>query len=303
MFSNPGFDPNDFVGGIQPGLWRALNTDPRKPLLDRTISAIYPPASTWKLATAAAGLEPGMVQAETRMPMGCAGGWFYAGRYARCWNPRGHGSLDLRRDRPLVQRVLLPGRHPAGASAADRGGHAHRLQPRSGIDLPGEMEPIFPTGPEWWRRRFGLEPHAERGDEPLDRAGAELADGAPADALLLGDRWATARAAAAPRGAGGRGRGPGEIRMALDEPGLRALWAGLLTMLPGGTGLHGLARAMGHLRQDGHGAEPARREPRLVRGLRRPARPAAGDRGRGATWSTAPRGATAPLATKAPTST
>ena len=46
--SNPTFDPNHFVNGIGFDEWNNLNLDPKKPMLDRIISATYPPGSTIK---------------------------------------------------------------------------------------------------------------------------------------------------------------------------------------------------------------------------------------------------------------
>jgi penicillin-binding protein 2 len=95
MYSHPSYDPNDFVGRIPARLWGALNTDPRKPLYDRTITGQYPPASTFKTLTAAVGIQRGILTQTTRMPISCTGGMAYAGRYSRCWYRPGHGSLDL----------------------------------------------------------------------------------------------------------------------------------------------------------------------------------------------------------------
>jgi penicillin-binding protein 2 len=238
MYSNPGFDPNDFVGGIPAGLWRALNTDPRRPLLDRSISAIYPPASTWKLATAAAGLEKGLVQAETRMPVGCAGGWFFAGRYSRCWRPQGHGSLNLIgaiQHSCNVYFYQLGVR--LGLAALTEAGTRMGFNSRSGIDLPGEMEPIFPTGTDWYRQRFGWNP------TPSEVMSLSIGQG-PNSATVL--RLAHFYSAIAGTGTApaphlvlreGAGEGPGAIRMDLNERALRALADGLqAVMMPGGTG-------------------------------------------------------------------
>src|SRR5206468_6889116 len=49
LYSAPGYDPNAFVGGVDPDYWRSLNTSPAHPLLDRAIKTFYPPGSTWKL--------------------------------------------------------------------------------------------------------------------------------------------------------------------------------------------------------------------------------------------------------------
>jgi penicillin-binding protein 2 len=238
MYSNPGFDPNDFVGGIPQGLWRALNTDPRRPLLDRSISAIYPPASTWKLATAAAGLERGLVQAETRMPVACAGGWFFAGRYSRCWRPSGHGSLNLIgaiQHSCNVYFYQLGVR--LGLAQLTDAGTRYGFNSRSGIDLPSEMESVFPTGPDWYRQRFGWAP------TPSEVMSLSIGQGPNSSTVLRLGHFYSAIAgngnAPAPHLVlrEGAGEGPGAIRMDLNERALYALWEGLRqVMLPGGTG-------------------------------------------------------------------
>ena len=62
LVSKPGFDPNQFVGGISSSEWRKLNNDPAKPLLNRVIQARYPPASPFKLAIAAMAFRAGSSQ-------------------------------------------------------------------------------------------------------------------------------------------------------------------------------------------------------------------------------------------------
>lgn len=56
MASVPGYDPNDLG---DPGRYRALNTDPAAPLLDRATQGTYVPGSTFKVLTAAAALDSG----------------------------------------------------------------------------------------------------------------------------------------------------------------------------------------------------------------------------------------------------
>ncbi|NIR60712.1 MAG: hypothetical protein GWO02_15000, partial [Gammaproteobacteria bacterium] len=43
LYSNPSFDPNLFVGGVAPDVWKRLNEDPAKPLLNRATNGTYPP--------------------------------------------------------------------------------------------------------------------------------------------------------------------------------------------------------------------------------------------------------------------
>src|SRR4029079_1568934 len=57
--STPGFDPNLFVDGIDPGSWAELNNSPDRPLNNRAIAGLYPPGSTFKPYLALAALELG----------------------------------------------------------------------------------------------------------------------------------------------------------------------------------------------------------------------------------------------------
>src|SRR3989441_8914848 len=77
LFSAPGFDPNAFVGGVDPDYWRRLSESEAHPLFDRTIQARYPPGSTWKLALATMALRRGIVTLRSRMPIPCRGGFQY----------------------------------------------------------------------------------------------------------------------------------------------------------------------------------------------------------------------------------
>jgi penicillin-binding protein 2 len=163
LYSNPTYDPNDFVGGIPSTLWRALRSDPEKPLLDRTINGLYPPGSTFKLATAAIALEKGVVKPEDHMPIPCTGGMAYAGRYARCWDHSGHGYLDLAGaiEKSCDVYFYQLGIRIGFADFA-REGTRMGFSSRTGVDLPSESRNIFPTQPvkEFWIERFGNPPMA-----------------------------------------------------------------------------------------------------------------------------------------------
>lgn len=92
MASFPTFDPNEFSRGIDSSLWRALNNDPRKPLLNKPVAGSYPPASTFKLLTTIAAQEHG-IPASTKVF--CNGSYRFGGRTFTCWKKEGHGSLDM----------------------------------------------------------------------------------------------------------------------------------------------------------------------------------------------------------------
>jgi penicillin-binding protein 2 len=84
--SKPSFDPNIVSGGqgiaAAVDSFRRLLADPLKPTLDKTISAAYPPGSTYKPFTALAGLADGLIDPNTEVD--CRGGYEYGKRYFRC---------------------------------------------------------------------------------------------------------------------------------------------------------------------------------------------------------------------------
>ncbi len=159
LYSSPGYDPNDFVGGIPGSLWNVLEQDSAKPLLHRAVAALYPPGSTWKLATAAAGLRNGLVEAETRMPISCNGGMYYAGRYARCWDAGGHGSLNLI---GAIENSCNVYFYQLGIQLGLKdlidAGVRMGFSAKTGLDIPGEQPGVFPTGLDWYVEHFGNEP-------------------------------------------------------------------------------------------------------------------------------------------------
>jgi penicillin-binding protein 2 len=61
MASYPDFAPADFVGGISQQDFQAYNDDPNKPLNNRAIQGLYPPASTFKLPMSVAALTKGVI--------------------------------------------------------------------------------------------------------------------------------------------------------------------------------------------------------------------------------------------------
>ena len=156
LYSAPTFDPNAFVGGIEPDEWASLNSDPDQPLFNRAVVGRYAPGSTWKLAVAAIGLQLGLVEAHDYMPRGCTGGMFVGNRRYRCWDEAGHGSLNLVEaiqhscNVYFYQLGLSIGLERLLVNANDMG-----FARQCGIDLPRESPGVFPSGLGFWEERFG----------------------------------------------------------------------------------------------------------------------------------------------------
>ncbi len=71
MVSHPTYDPNDLASHDLSEVdknYNALNKDPDKPLLNRTIDELYPPGSVFKVVTAAAALSTGEYTENSMLP-------------------------------------------------------------------------------------------------------------------------------------------------------------------------------------------------------------------------------------------
>jgi penicillin-binding protein 2 len=93
--SSPSFDPNLFVRGISHTDYNLLMEDDHRPLANKTVSGAYPPGSTFKMVTALAALEAGVVTVDTRVS--CPGFIEFGGRRFHCWKRAGHGTVSLQR--------------------------------------------------------------------------------------------------------------------------------------------------------------------------------------------------------------
>ncbi len=184
MVSRPSFDANALVRGVTPQEFSALVNDPNHPLVNRAISGLYPPGSTFKMVMAAAGLQEGVITPDTRVQ--CAGAILvpYTFNEAvrqiyRDWLPSGHGSVDVvkalaescdvffynvgtpraKDDAGNFTRYYDPGgREPKyfqglGIDRINSYARSFGLGRRTGIDLPGEETGLV-GGPEWKEATF-----------------------------------------------------------------------------------------------------------------------------------------------------
>ena len=154
LVSQPSFDPNAFVDGIDPATWRQLNESRDRPLTNRPLRGAYPPGSTIKPFMALAALETGTRAADRSIH---DPGFFTlpgkAHQY-RCWKPEGHGSVDLHRSVVVSCDTYYYG------LAVEMGiERMHDFLARfnfgkaSGIDIEGERSGLNPNE-AWKRARF-----------------------------------------------------------------------------------------------------------------------------------------------------
>ena len=94
MVSNPTFDPNKFVHGISSKDWNALLEHKRKPLINKSVSGLYPPGSTIKPIVALSALENDVIS--SKLVVRCTGSIELYGQKYHCWKKKGHGYMTLR---------------------------------------------------------------------------------------------------------------------------------------------------------------------------------------------------------------
>jgi penicillin-binding protein 2 len=93
MVSIPGYDTNLFTHGISQSDYTRLLTDPNRPLLNRAIAGQYAPGSTFKMVTASAGLQEGLITPATLL--NCPSYLTYGGWVYHNWASYGLGYMNV----------------------------------------------------------------------------------------------------------------------------------------------------------------------------------------------------------------
>jgi penicillin-binding protein 2 len=153
MASAPSFDPNAFVEGMSQAQWQELVSNPFRPLENKAIQGEYPPASTYKIVTALAGLEEGVISADSTYF--CPGYYQLGTRVFHCWKRWGHGRINV--IEALAQSCDVFFYQVGQQLGVDRlawYARACGLGSRTGIHIEHEASGMIPTA-AWKRRRFG----------------------------------------------------------------------------------------------------------------------------------------------------
>jgi len=94
MQSSPSFDPNLFLFGINQDDWQLIRNNHLKPLVNKTLSGLYSPGSTFKPMVALSALENGVIDENFKVK--CNGKIEMYGQTYHCWKKRGHGYVNLK---------------------------------------------------------------------------------------------------------------------------------------------------------------------------------------------------------------
>ena len=165
LANSPSFDQNTFVNGMSHEQWDALISNPFRPLENKVVQGEYPPASTYKIVTAMAGLEEGVIDEKTTFY--CPGYYKYGNRVYRCWKRGGHGSVDV--IKALAESCDFFFYQVGQKLSVDRlawYAKAFGLGSFTGINLDQEATGLIPTA-AWKERRTGV---AWQGGETLSVA-------------------------------------------------------------------------------------------------------------------------------------
>lgn len=154
LASTPGYDPNLFNVGITPPQWRALLNDDHHPLIDKALSGLYPPGSTFKPAVALSALDAGAITPD--FSVNCTGSLAFGNYVFHCWRKHGHGHVDLHRG--IAQSCDVYFYNVArrlGIDGIEAGTHKLGFGKLTGIEIPGERAGVIP-GRAWKERTYGV---------------------------------------------------------------------------------------------------------------------------------------------------
>jgi penicillin-binding protein 2 len=154
LASSPSFDQNFFVGGITYEQWDSLISNPFRPMSNRAIQGEYPPGSTYKIITALAGLEEGVI--DDRTTFHCPGHYRFGNRVYRCWKKGGHGKVDIiKAVEESCDVFFYQVGERLGVDRLAWYARAFGLGSPTGIFLDQEAHGLIPTA-AWKQKRTGI---------------------------------------------------------------------------------------------------------------------------------------------------
>ncbi|MCE2679948.1 MAG: penicillin-binding protein 2 [Burkholderiales bacterium] len=150
--SNPTYDPNLFVDGIDPENWKLLNESADRPLLNRPLSGTYPPGSTYKPFMALAGLETG--KRKSWQSISDPGFFVFGNHRFRDDKEGGHGAVDMFKSIVVsCDTYYYQLGNDLGVDAIATFMEPFGFGRLTEIDLDGEKKGILPST-EWKRNAY-----------------------------------------------------------------------------------------------------------------------------------------------------
>jgi penicillin-binding protein 2 len=188
--SYPSYDPNVFSRGIPADLWEQLSNDPAHPLINKAASGLYPPGSTFKVATALALLESGHINRYSSQY--CPGYYDYGNSRFHCWKHNGHGTISVVTaieqscDVFFYKNAVDLGIGPLASYANKLG-----LGLKTGLEMAEDRSGLMPT--EDWKMGRYAEPW-QKGETIVAAIGQGYTLTTPLQLCVLAARLASGRA-------------------------------------------------------------------------------------------------------------
>lgn len=156
MVSSPSYDPNLFVNGISTSNYQKLANAKERPLYNRAVRGLYPPASTIKPFVAIAGLEKNAVDTQFKV---YDPGWFKlpnSSHAYRDWKKTGHGVINLTRAITVsCDTYFYHLGQRLGIASIEEVLHKFGFGQLTHVDLNEEAPGILPNA-QWKRRTKGV---------------------------------------------------------------------------------------------------------------------------------------------------
>lgn len=151
LVSKPDFDLNAFSGKLSPQVWTALNTDPEKPLFNRATQTKYPPGSTFKMVSAIASLQEGIMKPNSTIV--CEGSFRYGDKVFK--DHGAYGSIGFTTSiehsvNVFYYKLVLK----IGFDNWTKYGKLLGFGDKTGIDIPEETKGLLPS-PEYFDKVYG----------------------------------------------------------------------------------------------------------------------------------------------------
>ena len=153
LASAPDYDLDIFNGSTDRKGWNEVLTSPQKPLFNRTVQAVYPPGSIYKMILAMAALEGKTMDPAKKILDN--GAFVFGNRRFLSNEGRGHGWVDMREAITVSSNVYFYNLiFNVGFEDWTKYGAMFGFGNKTGIDIPGERSGLLPSN-EYYDKRYG----------------------------------------------------------------------------------------------------------------------------------------------------
>ena len=146
--SSPTIDSNFFTKKINYTIWNKIKYDQNNPLINRAISSVYNPGSTFKIIIFLSILHYNVNPNEL---LNCTGSYNFFGKKYYCHNLKGHGWINI--DQALNKSCNIYFYHKSlqiGIEKINKIARIFGLGKKTGIKLPFENPGLLPT--KLWKK-------------------------------------------------------------------------------------------------------------------------------------------------------